>query len=153
MRSQAQVVTFWVQAAAGGRVTHQAATVGIEDAEGDAQATSVQFASWDPPPDLGGGRTEVTDTGGDLVTVFAAVRIAARQSARPAGEPAGRSGNLDPGERPVKPSKLFAFTLGTLSAIGGFIDIGDLVVRLHVPLRELPQVYPSVPQSRPVRED
>jgi manganese transport protein len=27
----------------------------------------------------------------------------------------------------VSPSKLFAFTLGTLSAIGGFIDIGDLV--------------------------
>src|ERR687889_525135 len=27
----------------------------------------------------------------------------------------------------MKPSKLFAFTLGTLSAIGGFIDIGDLV--------------------------
>ncbi|MFL6064686.1 MAG: NRAMP family divalent metal transporter [Friedmanniella sp.] len=27
----------------------------------------------------------------------------------------------------MKPSKLLAFTLGTLSAIGGFIDIGDLV--------------------------
>ncbi|MFI7585465.1 NRAMP family divalent metal transporter [Spongisporangium articulatum] len=27
----------------------------------------------------------------------------------------------------MKPSKVFAFTLGTLSAIGGFIDIGDLV--------------------------
>lgn len=27
----------------------------------------------------------------------------------------------------MKPSRLFAFTLGTLSAIGGFIDIGDLV--------------------------
>jgi manganese transport protein len=27
----------------------------------------------------------------------------------------------------LKPSMLFAFTLGTLSAIGGFIDIGDLV--------------------------
>ena len=27
----------------------------------------------------------------------------------------------------MKPAKLLGFTLGTLSAIGGFIDIGDLV--------------------------
>lgn len=27
----------------------------------------------------------------------------------------------------MKPGKLLGFTLGTLSAIGGFIDIGDLV--------------------------
>jgi hypothetical protein len=35
----------------------------------------------------------------------------------------------------VKPSKLFAFTLGTLSAIGGFIDIGDLVADAQVGAR------------------
>lgn len=35
----------------------------------------------------------------------------------------------------MKPSKLFAFTLGTLSAIGGFIDIGDLVADAQVGAR------------------
>ena len=32
----------------------------------------------------------------------------------------------------MNPSRLFAFTLGTLSAIGGFIDIGDLVADAQV---------------------
>ena len=35
----------------------------------------------------------------------------------------------------MKPSTLFAFTLGTLSAIGGFIDIGDLVADAQVGAR------------------
>jgi manganese transport protein len=35
----------------------------------------------------------------------------------------------------VEPSTLFAFTLGTLSAIGGFIDIGDLVADAQVGAR------------------
>lgn len=35
----------------------------------------------------------------------------------------------------MKPSRLFAFTLGTLSAIGGFIDIGDLVADAQVGAR------------------
>jgi len=35
----------------------------------------------------------------------------------------------------LKPSRLFAFTLGTLSAIGGFIDIGDLVADAQVGAR------------------
>ena len=77
MRSQAQVVTFWVQASSTGRVTHQAAMVGIEDAAGDARATSARFAGWDPPPDLAGIRAEVTEAGNDLVTLLDAVRVAA----------------------------------------------------------------------------
>ena len=35
----------------------------------------------------------------------------------------------------MSPSKIFAFTLGTLSAIGGFIDIGDLVADAQVGAR------------------
>ena len=35
----------------------------------------------------------------------------------------------------MKPSMLFGFTLGTLSAIGGFIDIGDLVADAQVGAR------------------
>src|SRR3954452_12406534 len=47
--------------------------------------------------------------------------------ARPARRSSGQPRQPDSRGRPVKPSKLLAFTLGTLSAIGGFIDIGDLV--------------------------
>lgn len=35
----------------------------------------------------------------------------------------------------MKPSKMFAFTLGTLSATGGFLDIGDLVTDAQVGAR------------------
>jgi hypothetical protein len=76
MRSQAQVTTFWVQAVSAGRVTQQAATVGIEDAERDAQATSARFAGWDPPPDLSNLATQLAGTGSDLVAVLREVRIA-----------------------------------------------------------------------------
>jgi hypothetical protein len=94
MRSQAQVVTFWVQAASAGRVTREAATVGIEDAEGDAGATAAEFAGWDPPADLAGLRGEVTDAGADLTAALADVRIAAHHGQW--GRLSEAAGQLDP---------------------------------------------------------
>ena len=79
LRSQVQTAQLWVETTARGDATHQAAAVGLAEAESDATATVDRFAGLDPPAGTDDIRATVIVLGDAVTDELAAVRIAANR--------------------------------------------------------------------------
>ena len=75
--SQVQTAELWVRELEQERVPHQAETVALREAEGDAVAAASEFAAWDPRRDTRPLRSELTMRANDVTDAIAALRIAA----------------------------------------------------------------------------
>jgi hypothetical protein len=81
LRSHVQTARLWADAERRGRATREAATIGFDEAETDAQATASTFSAYDPPPGTKDLRTRVTRAATDVKDALATLRIAAHRDA------------------------------------------------------------------------
>ena len=77
LRSQVQTAELWVRELEQERVTLQAATVALREAEGDAVAAASELAVWDPRGDTRPLRSELTMLANAVTDALAELRIAA----------------------------------------------------------------------------
>ncbi len=76
LSSQVQTARIWVRSSEDGEVTRQAATVGLREAEADANKAASKFETYDPPRGLVDLRSRVSSLAADVTDSLATLRIA-----------------------------------------------------------------------------